>query len=87
MPAAGCDYPSSYAELLDWFPDDAACLDYLAALARGDALPALRPPGGVAVGRRSVGVRALWTTGIGDRGNDLPPHAHATAAVVRRRVG
>lgn len=29
MPAAGRDYPGSYAELLDWFPDDPACLDYL----------------------------------------------------------
>jgi transposase-like protein len=28
-PVAGRDYPSSYAELLSWFPDDAACLDYL----------------------------------------------------------
>ena len=26
---AGQDYPGSYAELLAWFPDDAACLDYL----------------------------------------------------------
>ena len=29
MPVAGLDYPGSYAELLSWFPDDAACLDYL----------------------------------------------------------
>ncbi len=29
MPAAGRDYPGSYAELLEWFSDDAACLDYL----------------------------------------------------------
>ena len=29
MPLAGQDYPGSYAELLAWFPDDAACLDYL----------------------------------------------------------
>ena len=26
---AGRDYPTAYAELLAWFPDDAACLDYL----------------------------------------------------------
>ena len=26
---AGRDYPGSYAELLAWFPDDDACLDYL----------------------------------------------------------
>jgi len=29
VPVAGLDYPGSYAELLSWFPDDAACLDYL----------------------------------------------------------
>lgn len=28
-PRAGTDYPGSYADLLSWFPDDAACLDYL----------------------------------------------------------
>lgn len=26
---AGHDYPSNYAEMRAWFPDDAACLDYL----------------------------------------------------------
>jgi transposase-like protein len=26
---AGIDYPRSYADVLGWFPDDAACLDYL----------------------------------------------------------
>ena len=29
MPQTGKDYPGSYAELLTWFPDEAACLDYL----------------------------------------------------------
>lgn len=29
MPIRGKDYPGSYAELRAWFPDDAACLDYL----------------------------------------------------------
>jgi transposase-like protein len=28
-PVAGKEYPGSYAELLAWFPDDDACLDYL----------------------------------------------------------
>src|SRR3990170_3510321 len=28
-PRAEVDYPGSYGELLAWFPDDAACLDYL----------------------------------------------------------
>ena len=29
MPQAGKDYPGSYAELLTWFPDEPACLEYL----------------------------------------------------------
>jgi hypothetical protein len=29
VPQTGKDYPGSYAELLEWFPDEAACLDYL----------------------------------------------------------
>jgi transposase-like protein len=29
VPQTGRDYPGSYAELLEWFPDEAACLDYL----------------------------------------------------------
>jgi len=28
-PVAGRDYPGTYAQLLAWFPDDRACLDYL----------------------------------------------------------
>lgn len=28
-PRAGVEYPGSYADLLSWFPDDAACRDYL----------------------------------------------------------
>jgi transposase-like protein len=28
-PVGGVDYPRSYAELRSWFPDDAACVDYL----------------------------------------------------------
>jgi hypothetical protein len=29
VPVAGRDYPGSSAELLGWFPDEEACLDYL----------------------------------------------------------
>lgn len=29
MPTAARDYPGSYVDLLSWFPDDDACLDYL----------------------------------------------------------
>ena len=61
MPRAGRDYPGSYAEVLSWFPDDAACLDYLEWLRGPDGipLPAVRGPRGVAAGERSVGVRGL----------------------------
>jgi hypothetical protein len=31
-PEAGVDYPETYQDLLAWFPDDRACLDYLAEL-------------------------------------------------------
>lgn len=31
-PVGGVDYPQTYQELLAWFPDDAACLSYLALL-------------------------------------------------------
>lgn len=32
LPQGGIDYPRTSAELLRWFPDEAACLDYLAWL-------------------------------------------------------
>ncbi|KJK07634.1 transposase [Terrabacter sp. 28] len=31
-PVWGVDYPSTYQQLLEWFPDNQSCLDYLAAL-------------------------------------------------------
>jgi len=31
-PVAGVDYPQTYQQLQRWFPDDAACLEYLARL-------------------------------------------------------
>jgi len=31
-PVGGVDYPATYQQLLKWFPDDEACLDYLAEL-------------------------------------------------------
>lgn len=31
-PRGGVDYPTTFQDLLAWFPDDAACLDYLAGL-------------------------------------------------------
>lgn len=41
-PVGGLDYPRTFRELEAWFPDDGACLDYLAAL---------RWPGGFVCGR------------------------------------
>jgi len=35
-PEAGVDYPGTYQELLEWFPDNAACLEYLAVLRWAD---------------------------------------------------
>ena len=31
-PVGGVDYPNTFQQLLAWFPDDAACLNYLASL-------------------------------------------------------
>lgn len=41
-PEAGVDYPETYQDLLSWFPDDQACLDYLEKLRwpRGFICPA-----------------------------------------------
>ena len=38
MPQTGKDYPGSYAELLEWFPDEGACLEYLEWLRWPDGL-------------------------------------------------
>jgi len=32
MPVAGVDYPRTFQQVLQWFPDDAACLEYLERL-------------------------------------------------------
>ena len=31
-PVGGVDYPRTYQEFRDWFPDDAACVEYLGRL-------------------------------------------------------
>ena len=47
-PQSGVDYPRTLAELVSWFPDDAACLDYLEWLRWPDgfACPACGTPKG-----------------------------------------
>lgn len=53
-PKAGVDYPGTYQELLEWFPDNEACLEYLAGLRW--------PDGFVCPGCSS---EAFWRTGAG----------------------
>ena len=53
-PVRGIDYPGTYQQLLAWFPDDPACLDYLAGL---------RWPGGFSC--PACGHDQYWRTGAG----------------------
>lgn len=53
-PVRGVDYPATYRQLLKWFPDDAACLEYLARL---------RWPDGFVC--PACGGRKAWRTGAG----------------------
>jgi hypothetical protein len=53
-PVGGVDYPRTYQELLAWFPDDAACLEYLASV---------RWPDGFVC--PACGGRDAWRTGKG----------------------
>lgn len=55
MPTAGRDYPGSYAELLVWFPEEDACLDYLGWLCWPDGVRCPRCAG-----------RDGWRLGTGD---------------------
>jgi transposase-like protein len=45
VPTTGRDYPGSYAELMEWFPDEAACLDYLEWLRWPDGIRCFRCAG------------------------------------------
>jgi hypothetical protein len=53
-PVGGVDYPTTYQQLLKWFPDDQACLDYLERLRW--------PDGFVCPG---CGWHEFWRTGSG----------------------
>ncbi len=35
-PQPGVDYPRTFHELMEWFPDEAACLSYLERVRWGD---------------------------------------------------
>jgi len=54
FPVGGVDYPKTYQQLQAWFPDDAACLEYLAGL---------RWPAGFAC--PGCGWGEFWRTGKG----------------------
>ena len=43
-PVGGVDYPTTYQQLLKWFPDNQACLEYLAKL-RWPRASSARPAG------------------------------------------
>jgi hypothetical protein len=88
VPVAGRDYPGSYAELLAWFGDEEACVDYLEWLRWPGwvPLPAVREPVGVAAELRSVGVLAVRPAELGDGGDDVRSHPDAVADVVCRGV-
>lgn len=53
-PIPGEDYPRTYAEVLEWFPDDLACLEYLAHLRWPDGFVCL-----------VCGAGEFWKTGAG----------------------
>ncbi len=53
-PVRGVDYPATYQQLLEWFPDNQSCLEYLAGL---------RWPDGFVCPRCEA--RQFWRTGGG----------------------
>jgi transposase-like protein len=56
-PIGGVDYPRTFQEFRDWFPDEAACLDYLEGLRWPDGF--VCPECGCAGGWR-IGQRRMW---------------------------
>jgi hypothetical protein len=56
-PRGGADYPRTFQEFRDWFPDDAACLDYLEQLRWPDGF--ICPQCGCSDGWR-ISQRRMW---------------------------
>ena len=85
-PVGGVDYPLTFQELLEWFPDDAACLAYLERLRwlGGVRLPGLRRGRWVADGESQVDVHRLRSADVGDRRNYLSPDPDTAVDVVCR---
>ncbi|MBA2715681.1 MAG: transposase, partial [Propionibacteriales bacterium] len=53
-PKAGVDYPQTYQDLVSWFPENRACLEYLARLRWSDGFVCPACEG-----------RDFWRTGTG----------------------
>jgi hypothetical protein len=89
MPRAGQHYPGTYAAMRAWFPDDAACMDYLdwlrwpAGFRFSDARP-VEVQRVLGAKPRRAALYGLSSAGIPYRGHDLPGHSHAAHRVVRR---
>ena len=83
-PVGGVDYPRTYQEFREWFPDDASCAAYLARTALAARLSMSGVPGreGVADLDSALEVRRLRAQDLGDCRNHLPSHAHAAEHVV-----
>ena len=86
-PVRGADYPATYQQLLRWFPDDRACLEYLGRLRWEDGF-CCPECGGDRFWRTGdglwmcLGVPAAY---LGDGGDDLPiPPARRCRRGLRR---
>lgn len=55
-PVRGVDYPGTFQQLISWFPDEQACIDYLAQLRWGDGFSC-----------PACGASEFWTTAKGLR--------------------
>src|SRR4249919_2581456 len=81
----GVAYPDTVVQFGAWFPDDAACLDYLtwlrwSSVRRGWPWLAARR-------RRQLGVRTLRLPHQRDGGHDLPSHPYPVDGLVPRGLG
>ena len=63
-PVGGVDYPRTYPELLEWFPDEGGCLDFLEGLRWPDGF--VCPECGCRGGWR-ISARRMWMCGVCQR--------------------
>ena len=85
-PEAGVDYPETYQDLLAWFPDNQACLDYLAELRWPDGFvcPACKATEFWRTGEDLWMCRDCGAADVGDGGHDLRPDPDPVVDLVRR---